>query len=173
VRREFSRVCCRSPYRLSDRVARPPSRHRVDRAAQASIPPLCLMNWSRGSESNLYTAACVITRDHLLLVRLSALAGSAVHRIMAANGSSRSKTFNRCNRKARRARSISLPSADHQATRVHGGRVRIDSVSVAAGPAIVPDAPQPFEVRSGGGGTNFPPASLPDAVTTPNCGWRD
>src|SRR5436305_1443895 len=29
-----------------------------------------------------------MTRDRLLLVRLSALAGSAVHRIMAANGSS-------------------------------------------------------------------------------------
>jgi hypothetical protein len=54
-----------------------------------------------------------MTRDHLLRVRLSALAGSAVHRMMAAKGSSRSDTFNRCKRRARRARSISRPSAVH------------------------------------------------------------
>jgi hypothetical protein len=36
-----------------------------------------------------------ITRDHLLHVRLSALAGYAVHRMTASNGSSRSKTSNR------------------------------------------------------------------------------
>jgi hypothetical protein len=47
----------------------------------------------------------------------SALAGSAVHRMIAANGSSRSDTSNRCKRRARRARSTSRPSAVHQATR--------------------------------------------------------
>jgi hypothetical protein len=34
-----------------------------------------------------------MARDHLLRVRLSALAGSAVERMTAANGSSRSDTF--------------------------------------------------------------------------------
>jgi hypothetical protein len=37
---------------------------------------------------------------------LSALAGSAVHRMMAANGSSRPDTFNCCKRRARRARDL-------------------------------------------------------------------
>jgi site-specific DNA recombinase len=51
------------------------------------MPPLRWMNRSRGSESGLYAAAYRIIRDHLLRVRLSALAGSAVHRITAAKGS--------------------------------------------------------------------------------------
>jgi hypothetical protein len=76
------------------------------------MPPLRVMNRSRGSESGLYAAAYRMTRHHLLRVRLSALAGSAVHRMMAANGSSRSDTANRCKRNARRARSISRPSPD-------------------------------------------------------------
>jgi hypothetical protein len=37
-------------------------------------------NWSNGSESTLYAAAYLMTRLHLLRVRLSALMGSAVHR---------------------------------------------------------------------------------------------
>ncbi len=80
-------------------------------------PSLRLTNCSSGSESALHLAAYRITRDHLLRVRLSALAGSAVHRIMAANGSSRSDTSNRCRRRARQVRSTSRPSAVHQATR--------------------------------------------------------
>jgi hypothetical protein len=81
------------------------------------MPPLRLMNWSRGSEFDLYTAAYRMTRDHLLRVRLSAFAGSAVHRMTVANGSSLSDTSNRCRRNARRTRSISRPSAVHTATR--------------------------------------------------------
>jgi hypothetical protein len=81
--------------------------HRENRAAQALMPPLRLMNCTRGSESSLCAAAYRRTRDHLLLVRLSALAGSAVHRMTAANGSFRSDTFSRCKRSARRARSRS------------------------------------------------------------------
>jgi hypothetical protein len=81
------------------------------------MPPLRLTNWSGGSESGLYAAAYLMMRDHLLRVRLSALAGSAVHRMIEANGSSRSDTSNRYKRSARRARSISRPSAVHQATR--------------------------------------------------------
>jgi hypothetical protein len=65
------------------------------------MPPMPWMYRSRGTESALYAAAYRITRDHLLRVRLSALAGSAVHRMTAANGSSRSDTFNRCKRRAR------------------------------------------------------------------------
>ena len=42
-----------------------------------------------------------MTRDHLLLVRLSAFAGSAVHRMTAANGSSRSEGFRRPERGVR------------------------------------------------------------------------
>jgi hypothetical protein len=57
----------------------------VKRAAQALIPPLRRMNRSKGSESSLYAAAYRIRRDHLLLVRLSAFAGSAVHRMIEAN----------------------------------------------------------------------------------------
>jgi hypothetical protein len=93
------------------------TQHREKRAAHSLIPPLRRMNRSKGSESRLYTAAYLITRDHLLLVRLSAFSGSAVHRMTTANGSSRSNTSNRCKRRARRARSISWPSAVHQATR--------------------------------------------------------
>jgi hypothetical protein len=51
------------------------------------MPPFRRMNWSSGSESALYAAAHLITRDHLLRVRLSAFAASAVHRMMAAKGS--------------------------------------------------------------------------------------
>jgi hypothetical protein len=65
--------------------------------------PLALDELVQGLGIRLvYTAAYRMTLDHLLRVRLSALAGSAVHRITAANGSSRSETFNRCNRRARR-----------------------------------------------------------------------
>jgi hypothetical protein len=68
-----------------------------------------------------------MTRDHLLRVRLSALAGSAVHRMIAANGSSRSETFNRCKRSARPARSTSQPSAAHHAT-IHCIQVAINRI---------------------------------------------
>jgi hypothetical protein len=58
--------------------------YRENRAAHSLMPPLRLMNLSRGSESGLYMPAYRITRDHLLRVRLSALAGSAVQRMTAA-----------------------------------------------------------------------------------------
>jgi hypothetical protein len=48
------------------------------------------MNWFNGSGSGLYAAAYRMTRDHLLRVRLSALA-----RMMDAKGSSRSDTSSR------------------------------------------------------------------------------
>jgi hypothetical protein len=51
-------------------------RRRVNRAAHSLMPPLRLMNWSSGSAFGLYTATYRITRDHLLRVLLSALAGS-------------------------------------------------------------------------------------------------
>src|SRR5580700_11186941 len=76
-----------------------PSR-RENRAAHALMPPLRWMNWARRSESGLYAVAYRRARLHLLLVRLSALAGSAVHRMTAPNGSSRSDTFSRCKRNA-------------------------------------------------------------------------
>src|SRR5580700_10967505 len=84
-------------------------RRRVNREAHALMPPLRRMDWSTGSKSNLQAAAYRMTRLHLLLVRLPALAGSAVHRMTAANGFSRSDTANRCRRRARRTRSISRP----------------------------------------------------------------
>jgi hypothetical protein len=97
-----------------DEASRP--KHRLYREAQALMPPFRRINWSRGSESGLYAAAYLITRDHLLRVLLSALAEPAVHRMMAANGSSRSDTFKRRKLRARRARLTSRPSAVHQAT---------------------------------------------------------
>jgi hypothetical protein len=89
---------CRHPFadRLRNVVSLP--RHRENRPAQALMPPLRRMNCARGSESGLYAAAYRRARLHLLRVRLSALAGSAVHRMMAANGPSRSDTSNRCKR---------------------------------------------------------------------------
>jgi hypothetical protein len=48
----------------------------VNRPAHALIPPFRGMNCSSGSETGLYAAGYHITRDHLLLVRLSAFAGS-------------------------------------------------------------------------------------------------
>jgi hypothetical protein len=53
------------------------SRHRENRLAQALMPPFLRMNRSKGSERDLYATAYRINRDHLLRVRLSALAGSA------------------------------------------------------------------------------------------------
>ena len=47
------------------------------------MPPFRRMNRSSGSASDLRATAYRMTRDHLLRVRLSALAGSAVHRMMA------------------------------------------------------------------------------------------
>jgi len=90
---------------------------REKRAAHSLMPPLRLMNGSSGSESGLYAAAYRMTRDHLLLVRLSALARSAMHRMMAANGSSRSEISSLRKQTARRARLISWPSAAHHATK--------------------------------------------------------
>jgi hypothetical protein len=84
-------------------------RHREYRAAHRLIPPFRLMNLSNGSESSLYTAAYRINRDHLLRVRLSAFAGSAVQRMIAANGPCRADASSPCNRSARRARAISCP----------------------------------------------------------------
>jgi hypothetical protein len=71
-----------------------PSRF-VKRPAQALMPPFRLMEWPSGSESGLYPAAHRRARLQSLRVRLSALAGSAVHRMTAANGSSRSDVVRR------------------------------------------------------------------------------
>ena len=60
---------------------------RVNRAAHSLMPHFRRMNSSSGTESGLYVAAYRMSRDHLLLVRLSAFAASAVHRMMAAKGS--------------------------------------------------------------------------------------
>jgi len=65
------------------------------------MPRLRRMNRSSGSESGLFAAAYRMTRLHLLRVRLSALAGSAVQRIAAAKASSRSETANRRKQRAR------------------------------------------------------------------------
>jgi hypothetical protein len=86
-----------APWRVPRGTATRP-RHRENRAAQALMPPFRRMNRSKGSESDLYTAAYRMTRLHVLRVRLSALAGSAVHRMRDAKGSSRSVTSNRCER---------------------------------------------------------------------------
>jgi hypothetical protein len=69
--------------------------HLENRSAQALMPPLRRINCSSRSESGLYMPAYRMSRDHLLRVRLSALPGSAVQRMMAANGSSRSETSSR------------------------------------------------------------------------------
>jgi hypothetical protein len=98
-------------------VARPRPSHRLKRAVHSLMPPLRLTNWPSCSETSLHAAAYRITRLHLLRVRLSALAGSAVHRMTAANGPSRSEIANRCQRRARRARPTSnwdfLVERDH------------------------------------------------------------
>jgi hypothetical protein len=80
--------------------------HRENRPAQALMPPLGLTNRSSGSESGLYAAAYRKSRDHLLRVRLSALAGSAVHRMIAAKGPLQAEPSVRCKRIARPVRSI-------------------------------------------------------------------
>jgi hypothetical protein len=59
-------------------------RHRPYRALHSLMPPLRLINSARGSASTLYLTAYRSTLLHLLRVRLSALTGSAVHRIIAA-----------------------------------------------------------------------------------------
>jgi Arabinose-binding domain of AraC transcription regulator, N-term len=53
-------------------------------------PPLRLMNRSNGSSIGLCSSTYRRTRDHLDRVRLSTFAGSAVQRMIAAKGSSRS-----------------------------------------------------------------------------------
>src|ERR1700734_43938 len=103
--------------RIPDPVGAPRLRLRVKREAHSLMPPFLRMNRSKASESSLYAAAYLITRDHLLRVRLLALAGSAVARMTEANGSSRSDPSNLCRRGAWRARSISRPSAVHQTIR--------------------------------------------------------
>jgi hypothetical protein len=108
------------------------------------MPPFLRTNWSSGSASGLYAAGYLITRDHLLRVRLSALAGSAVHRMTAANGPSCPDTSNR---RKRSARLTSLPSAappSYQA--VDGVEVTVDRVAVAVGLAVVPGVAHTFQV---------------------------
>src|ERR1700732_4942392 len=83
-----------------DARAAAPSRQRVNRDAQLLMPPFRLMNWSSGSEWHLYASAYRSTRDHLDRVRLSTFAGSAVQRMIAANGSSPSNGHILCNRSA-------------------------------------------------------------------------
>jgi hypothetical protein len=56
----------------------PHARRREKRAAHLLMPPLRLTNLSSGSELGLCAAIYRISRDHLLLGRLSTLAGSAV-----------------------------------------------------------------------------------------------
>jgi hypothetical protein len=92
-------------------------RHRMYRAAHALMPPFRRMNRSSGSKSDLYTAAYRMTRLHLLRVRLSALAGSAVQRMTAANGSLQKQGSNCFQQRARRARSIVPALRGPQATR--------------------------------------------------------
>jgi hypothetical protein len=115
--------------------------------------PLCWTNRARGSDTDLYAAAYRITRDHLLRVRLSPSAGSAVHRRTAAKASSRSETFNCCKRSARRTRSISRPRGQpprHEV--IHGVQVPIDRLPVPAGPAVFPNTAEPFQVLAQGFG---------------------
>src|SRR3984893_8557561 len=81
------------------------SRQRVNRPAHLLILPLRLVNCSSRSECDLYLSAYRSMRDHLDRVRLSTLAGSAVQRMTAANGSSLSKGQILCNRSALWARS--------------------------------------------------------------------
>jgi hypothetical protein len=92
-------------------------RHRPYRALHSLIPPLRLMNSANGSLSSFSLFAYRSTLLHLLRVRLSVLAGSAVHRMMAVNTSSRGHGSSPRKRRARRARSTSHPSADHQLTK--------------------------------------------------------
>jgi hypothetical protein len=70
------------------------------RATHELIPPLILRNLPNGSISSLRNAAYRIIRGRLLRVRLSTLCGSAVHRMMAANGSSLSDMSNSRDRSA-------------------------------------------------------------------------
>jgi hypothetical protein len=136
-----------SADRLRNQVPRP--RHR-DRAAHALMPPLRWMNWSSGSDSGLYPDAYRITRDHLLRVRLSAFIGSAVRRMIAANGSSRSDR--QLLQAQRPASSVVFPALGrpprHQA--VDGGQVAIDRVAVPAGLAVDPGTAEPFQALAQG-----------------------
>src|ERR1700730_17602167 len=93
------------------------SRQRVNRDAQLLMPPLRLMNASSGPGGDLYAKAYRRRRDHFDRVRLSTLAGSAVQRIIAANGSSSSHGHILCNRTALWERSRARWSAVHHATK--------------------------------------------------------
>src|SRR3984893_6960800 len=94
---------------ISCRCARNRSAHRL-------IPPFRLINCTSDSDGVFCTRAYRNARDHLDRARLSTLAGSAVHWMMAANGSMWSDTQMFRNRSAFRARSRARFSAIHHAT---------------------------------------------------------
>jgi hypothetical protein len=141
---------CQGRHPLAGRPGSRPTRpiHRENRAAHSLMPPLPATKRSSGSESGLYAAAYRITRDHLLRVRLSAFAGSAVHRMTAANGSSRSETASRCKRTARRARSTS--QMPRSRCRSWGRAFPYTERTAAAmqSSAIAPCPPIPFQRNS-------------------------
>src|ERR1700730_9616288 len=83
-----------------ERFGRNRPRRLANRPAHLLILPLRLMNCLSRSECDLYLSAYRSMRDHLDRVRLSTLAGSAVQRMIAANGSSPSNGQILCNRSA-------------------------------------------------------------------------
>src|SRR5260370_21388516 len=89
---------------------------RFNRAAHSLIPPFRLINRKSGSDAIFCTSAHRTALDHFDRVRLSTLAGSAVQRMIAANGSSWSVGIILRNRSALCARSRARVSANHHAT---------------------------------------------------------
>src|ERR1700736_4720685 len=96
-----------------------PSRCARNRAAHRLMPPLRLINCTSDSHGVFCSRAYRNARDHLDRARLSTLAGSAVHWMMAANGSMWSDTQIFRNRRALRARSTARLSAVHQAIKLN------------------------------------------------------
>src|ERR1700730_14949537 len=94
-----------------------PCRCARNRSAHRLIPPLRLINCTSDSDGIFCTRAYRNARDRLDRERLSNLAGSAVHWMMAANGSMWADTQMFRNRSALRALSTARFSAVHQATR--------------------------------------------------------
>jgi hypothetical protein len=94
--RPFLRWTCRTGYAVGREESDPQATWAHRRLPATSPgPPTSILKFRTGP-APLWIAAYLITRLHLLRVRLSALAGSEVHRMMAANGCSLSETSRPC-----------------------------------------------------------------------------
>jgi hypothetical protein len=90
---------------------------RLSSAAHKLIPPCRRIKCANGSDGNLYSAANIKARAHLLRAFASTFFRELVHRMTAANGSILSPPFRLFNRNARFARSVARFSFSHTITK--------------------------------------------------------